>query len=348
MKIVFDATIFGLQSFGGVSTYTWEVVRRLADVPGVALSLSLPREIRSNRRDSIAALPVERTRERLPAKLTRYLPLAGIGEADIVHTAYYRLPMSGRSRRVVTAYDFVYERYRSGVARRVHSLQKRRALMGADVVLCISENTRSDALKAYPDLDPAKFRVTPLAVDRETFFVPPESEGGLTETVLFVGQRGGYKRFDLAVGGVAGAGLRLAIVGAELTAVERAVLDRELPGRWTELGRIDDARLRRVYAGAYAFIYPSDYEGFGLPILEAQACGCPSVVANRSSFPEVGGSAAIYASEQQARAYAEVLRTLAGNDRRTAIRAAGLANVDRFSWERTVATTLDAYRSLAA
>ena len=342
LDVTFDGTIFGLQRVGGVSTYAWEMVRRLAAAPDIGLTLTLPRRMIASRTPAILALDVAQRRSGVSTRFSRYLP-ATRANGDVYHSPYYRAPLAGRARRIVTVHDFVYERYRTGLARQVHALQKRRAVERADAVLCVSTNTADDLRQAYPSVDPAKVFVTPLAVDQLTFFPAGDRRTDLGDGIVFVGQRRGYKRFDLAVAAVAATGLRLVVVGDAVDDTERAHLDRTLPGRWQALGRIDDAALRRVYSGAFALIAPSDYEGFGLPLLEAQACGCPVVVANRSSFPEVGGSAAHYVAEQRAEAYAAALAALGDSATRAATVAAGIANATAFDWDRTYAATIAAY-----
>jgi len=99
------------------------------------------------------------------------------------------------------------------------------------------------------------------------------------------------------------------------------------------------------YRAAEVFVYPSLNETFGLPILEAMACGCPVVAAHTASLPEVGGDAAVYAREQRPGAYAEALLALQGSpSARQAAIEAGLRRVQRFSWDRTFDETLAAYR----
>lgn len=334
----FDGIIFGLQRVGGISTYSLELLTRLARSEW-SVTLGLPRTLINDR---AGALHLKMSHDLLPTHAARYLPTMTAGE--LVHTSYYRLPRSATVRHVVTVYDFVYERYRKGFARMVHSAQKRAACRRADAVLCISVNTARDLIATYPEIDPAKVAVTLLGVDHANFFPPEMPRTDLQNTVVFVGQRGGYKRFDLAVAAVALTDLRLAIVGASLGDAEIDLLDTSLPGRWSLLARVSDPELREIYAGCYAFLYPSDYEGFGLPILEAQACGAPAVVANLSSFPEVGGSAARYAAAQTPQAYAEQLLALGGGATRSEVTAAGLANAQLFSWDRTYALTTEAYR----
>jgi mannosyltransferase len=260
------------------------------------------------------------------------------------------LPAHRAKRYVVTAYDFMYERYRKGPARWVHTLQKRRSLERADVISCISAFTRDDVLEFFPHIDPARLRVVPLGVDTDTFFPDRKPDDApLAQTVLFVGQRGGYKRFDLAMDAVraAQAPLRLGIVGPELSAEERSLLDSTLGRRWQHFGPVSSSRLRELYSSAYALLFPSDCEGFGLPVLEAMACHCPVVAAHRASLPEVGGNAALYAKEQRTDDYAQALCQLSVHEVRARLIADGMRRIDQFTWAQTCRKTQELYQLAA-
>jgi mannosyltransferase len=246
----------------------------------------------------------------------------------------------------VSAYDFTYERYRSGAARWVHTTQKLRSLRRADAVLCISDATRRDIIEHCPDIDPAKLHVVHLGVDTAVFHPQPTQPSLLAEgTVLFVGQRGGYKRFDLAVQALRQCPrLTLGIVGPALSGEERSMLTKALGERWRDFGAVRTAQLRALYSASFAFIFPSDYEGFGLPVLEAMASGCAVVAANTSSLPEVGGAAALYAQTQDASAYAAALQALESATARADHIQAGLARAQEFPWSRTLELTFALYR----
>lgn len=342
-----DCIIFGLQQFGGISNYWARLCQYVRKDESLQTQLLLPKTIKYSQFDHLLPTQVTSVREVVTPKLARYLP-ASVNVSDcIFHTSYYRLPRGRVTRYIVTVYDFTYERYRTGLARRIHSLQKSSSIRRADAVLCISDATRRDVLEFCPEVDPFKLHVVPLAVDQRVFYhdVPTDANrSGQSNVVLFVGQRGGYKRFDLAVEAVRQLpGLVLGIVGPSLSNSERLYVGRRLGTRWKDFGAVSTAQLRRLYSNAYAFIFPSDYEGFGLPVLEAMACGCPVVAANLSSLPEVGGRAAIYPPEQSGDAYAKALSLLEQSDFRARAIDSGNMRAAMFDWATTMQLTRSIY-----
>lgn len=343
--IILDGVIFGLQRFGGISNFWAKLVDHVSVEPALEGCLLLPNHV--SYRDFDAAwlerLPV--LRESLAPKYGRYLTAPTPSDTGVFHTSYYRLPRQRVGKYIVSVYDFTYERYRTGLARFVHSRQKIASIRRADAVLCISESTRRDVLEFCPKVDPTKLHVIHLGVDGKVFY--PDSvlpSNANEEIVLFVGQRGGYKRFDLAVEAVRQSPrLSIGIVGPELKDDERALLKARLGTRWHEFGPVSTADLRRLYSSVFAFIFPSDYEGFGLPILEAMACGCPVVAAALSSLPEVGGTAAYYAESQTGESYAKALSALESASERKAAVLRGIARAAEFDWLQSLQKTKAVY-----
>ena len=343
-RLILDSIIFGLQRYGGISNYWARLLDFAATSTQLATSLVLPQHLKYSDFNPEWVRRMPALRERLPARFTRYLPSSTPERHATFHTSYYRLPRGRVSRYVVSAYDFTYERYRHGLARFVHTTQKLASLRHADAVLCISHSTKRDVLEFCRGIDPAKLHVTHLGVDHDTFFRDAGLDPGEEATVLFVGQRGGYKRFDLAVDALRQCPrLRLGVVGPPLERTERDMLRATLGARWHEFGPVNTSKLRRLYSTAFAFIFSSDYEGFGLPVLEAMACGCPVVAADRSSLPEVGGQAAHYAKEQRGDDYAVHLNALADTAVYDAAVQAGIARAHEFPWSATFDQTLAVY-----
>lgn len=341
-SIILDSGIFGLQKYGGISNYWSRLIERLHSHPDFEATLLLPKTIINTEFDSSIANLVGFYTDDFHPKIARYLSGKIESSCDLFHTSYYRTP-SGGCKYVVTVYDFIYERYGKGPSQWIHSTQKLRALKRSDAVICISESTRQDTLRFCPSLDPSKVHVVHLAVDHNRFYEDKlRSDNDIVDTVLFVGQRGGHKRFDLAIKAVQEVkNFKLGIIGPPLNEAELKNLNLLLKDRWLFFGAVDGSRLREIYSSVFCCIYPSDYEGFGLPILEAMACGCPVVAANNSSLPEVGGSAALYAREQLPCDYAaQIVKVGSCRDK---LVLQGLKHVRNFNWDKTFSETARIY-----
>lgn len=347
LSVTFDCIIFGLQRFGGISNYWARIVDGMRSESQLNAKFLLPSAIKYQEFNSTLRDQQISQIELLPPSITRFLP-ASIGNWNekIFHTSYYRFPLKPVENYVVTVYDFTYERYRKGLPLLVHTKQKLASIRSADTVICISQATKNDVIEFCPGIDESKLHVIPLGVDRELYYPDPIDLrlSNINRITLFVGQRSGYKRFDLAVEAIeACPKLILGIVGPSLSSDEKSMLVKKLGSRWHEFGPVSSVVLRNLYSSAYAFIFPSDYEGFGLPILEAMACGCPVVAAQLSSFPEVGGNAALYAKDQTGVEYARILKELNDDDFRKESIFRNMIHVGSYSWGQTIAKTRNLY-----
>lgn len=286
-----------------------------------------------------------------------------IGPIDILHAPDFVLPPT-RARSLLTVHDLTFmvrpETADAGLRRYLRAAVPR-SLKRADIVLADSRATRDDLGRLlgvaagrvrvlYPGVSP---RFRPLAAAE---IEPLRAQLGLPDDfLLFVGTlepRKNLVRLIEAFGRLSAmggpAGLSLVIAGRRGWLYEEifaAVGRLGLAGRVRFLDFLDDAHLPGVYNLARAFVYPSLYEGFGLPALEALACGTPVVTAAISSLPEVVGDAAILVDPLDPEAIAAgILEALGATDR---LRAAGPTQAARFSWQRAADGLIDSYRALA-
>jgi glycosyltransferase involved in cell wall biosynthesis len=239
---------------------------------------------------------------------------------------------------VVTVHDLSFERDPTTMGRRDRLVFKwavRRAVRLAAQVLTVSERTKRDLVELYR-VSPAKVTVTPLGVDPA--FTP--GDGGHEGYALFVGAVQRRKDPLAAADAAAQAGLPLVVVGPR----KDEGLARELERRGATVnGYVGTDDLARLYRGAAALVLPSRYEGFGLPVLEAMACGTPVVAAPDPALREVAGDAALFAEPGELgkaidRAVAE----------RGRFAAAGIERAKRFSWREAARLTAEAYRGAMA
>ena len=249
----------------------------------------------------------------------------------------HALPLGCSCPAVVTVHDLSFERDAAAMNRRDRIVFKRvvpRAARLARRVIAVSERTKQDLVDLY-GIPPEKITVTPHGVDPA--FAPGEVAGG--GYLLYVGAVQARKDPLAAARAAKQVGLPLVVAGPE----REPALARELAGLGADLrGYVDKAELASLYRGAAALVLPSRYEGFGLPVLEAMACGTPVVVSDDAALREVAGDAAVYSDGD----LAEAVRTaLADRDR---LVAAGLERAKAFSWEETARRTLDVYREALA
>lgn len=275
--------------------------------------------------------------------------------ANLVHHTYYfdrEWPQSCRPR-VLTVYDMIHENFPEQFpdARKV-SIAKRRACSDADLVIAISESTKSDLLRFF-DLDPSHVTVVHLAgsLDKQQ-----ESEQAFQRPfLLYVGSRSGYKNFSSLIGALRDVDefvegdLGLTVFGGgPPTEREIAIINAAgLPTNNIVWRSGNDQVLAGLYQHATALVYPSVYEGFGIPPLEAMSLGCPVIAGNNSSIPEVvGNSAVLINTEDLGELTNSIQRLVRDQSFRADYIRRGTEQSKKFSWDRVVDETLAVYERL--
>jgi glycosyltransferase involved in cell wall biosynthesis len=260
--------------------------------------------------------------------------------ADLFISTYYTTPISTPS--AFMAYDMVPEAIRADLNQPMWQ-EKHYGIRHASAYIAISENTAQDLVKFFPDISRESIVVAPCGVDSS--FSPADPK----EVELFKMQYGISKPYFLLVGGRKGnknaifffrafsklyskQGFEIVCVGGDpqLEAEFRAYT----PGNVVHVLQLSDEELRFAYSGAVALIYPSKYEGFGLPVLEAMACGCPVITCANASIPEVAGDAAIYVDDSNENELADALCEVQKPDIRELLSEAGLEQAKQFSWSK--------------
>jgi len=353
--LLLDSTIFDLQPDGGISRYWFELASNLArrhqdwNITLLADRLT-PNKFGRKLLHVTQGAPNVRVHHYTPRQIGRlYGPrLTDEYKHYVWHSSYYRVPTRPNLTAVCTVYDFIYERYASGLQARLHTWKKRKAIFGAAEIVCISEATKRELCALYPDIPAGKCHVTLLGPSASFFPAAARGQAVAPQTspyVLFVGSRGAYKNFRLAVLALeAVPDHELYIVGGgRLSKAETDMLSSRLPNRYRVFEVPSDEVLRDLYQGAVALAYLSRCEGFGFPPLEAMACGCPVIAMNASSIPEVVGDAAILLSGEDALAVSAAIRAVAEPERRRALIDKGIERAALFSWDKTVDETVAVY-----
>lgn len=360
MNVIFDNIIFSLQRSGGVSKVWYELLKRAAidtSFSKLYLEYSHQNIFRQHLELPIAETVYPSQRPFIERYLTPQIRTPF--PTTIFHSSYFRiLPQKG-VQNITTIHDFTYNYFRSGLPKFVHLWQERYAINHSAGIICVSENTKKDLLAFYPHIDENKIAVVYNGVD-ECFrqlpnteelkkFVPFESGS----YVLYVGNRQvAYKNFAVAVNTAKNVVVLLVIVGTKLTEKEEQFLNATLGKH--HFAVVPDASVKTLnllYNGALCLLYPSLYEGFGIPVLEAQRAGCPVVCFNVASLPEVAGDGALIVeyknSKRDADAIAEIVSDLKnGRVNIDDLRQRGKTNARRFSWDKTYQQTLEFYNKI--
>jgi glycosyltransferase involved in cell wall biosynthesis len=209
-------------------------------------------------------------------------------------------------------------------------------------------------MRAHPHIDPSKITVTHLGVDALFFDATPAAVAG-KPFFFFVGMRVGMKNFLRLLEAFAASGLapefdlRVVSRGGDFTPAERAVIERcGLTSSVKWMPPVADAELANLYAASVALLYPSEYEGFGLPVLEAMAAGTLVGTSSTSSLPEVGGDAAFYFDPLDVSSIAETIRTVAAlsEGERVERSRRGVDWARTFTWSRCERQTMDVFDRL--
>ncbi len=357
MQVIFDNIIYSLQQFGGISVVWNEILKRaVSDASFQKLYLEYPHKDGSAPH---AFLPTEDILTPAYRTLERYRSphYAAPTEPTLFHSSYFRTLPKKNVLNITTVHDLTYHFYVQGLPRLVHLWQEKQAVSRSTGIICVSENTKIDLLRFYPFLNEANIRVIYNGVD--SIFTPiatiPDSELPFEpySYLLFVGNRKTtYKNFNTAVQVAAATHLPLVFVGESLTSQEESYLNEQLGTHWKNYVHSTREQLNLLYNRAFCLLYPSDYEGFGLPIIEAQRAHCPVIAQAISSIPEVAADAAILVpAEKDKQALAasiiEAVNGLkSGQLSRETLIEQGEQNAGRFSWDNTYQQTKQFYQDI--
>jgi len=364
VRVLYDHYAFVKQQRGGVSRYFAEVMKALRDHP----ELRVEPAVALRWTDNVHLLAGGMSR-RPPSRLTMIARKTLLGSRGGVHASPARIPSStngidllhstafkevafrrdyapirAKVPHVVTIHDMIPEIHGSPHAGKAWFARD------ADGLIFVSETTREDYVEHCGPVT-VPHAVIPHGIDERVFRPDGARSDQDYPSIVHVGSRGGYKRFDvlLAALGLLNRECRLITVGSPLAPEELALAERHgVVGRILPVVGASDKELAALLRSASAFVSSSSIEGFGIPALEAMACGAPTVLADTRIYREVGGTATLYFAEGSSEHLADVLRSLLddpGLARRTG--ADGAQRAARFTWTRTASLTADLYHEVA-
>ena len=368
MKIAFDSQIFSLQPYGGISRYFCSLVSALHELnqePHIFAPAhrnnylsKLGSELQTGK--LIKGLPPGTSQ--LLSTYSSFISSYKIQnwKPDIVHETYYALLPSRRLKKfptVITVYDMIDELYSDQFPRReIIRHKKKSAIQRADHIICISENTRNDLIKFY-DISHEKTSVIYLSSD-EIFHdrTPPTTDKMIQDRpyFLFVGQRAGYKNFTNFIEAFSNSKFLnkdmdiVCFGGGSFTKAELNLFaSLGLKKENIHFRSGDDLVLKTLYRQAEALIYPSLYEGFGIPPLEAMASGCAVIASHSSSIPEVVGEAGEYVHPNDIDSIKQALEQVVLQPcHKSTLINKGYEQYKKFSWNKCAHETLEVYKNL--
>lgn len=372
MQVIVDGLIYEISSQGGVARLYSEILPRMCDMDhdlSVRLLTSSCLRQLPPTHGQIAhsrLLPIERFLR--PARLWGRVPFRARMLAQQVtlnwtrhgiwHSTYYTMPPMPGGGHVVTVYDMIHELFPdlfNKLADDQFRARKRCCVLAADAVLCISESTKKDIQQIY-GIDSAIIHTVPLACS-PAFSCLDEFASRLPlptakPFLLYVGGRSHYKNFPLLLHAYSSWDQRrdvdLVVVGQRWSPQEKTcIADMNVEDRVHLLSRVDDKHLNLLYNGASALVYTSLYEGFGIPLLEAMASGCPIVASRIPSTCEIAGELPVYFEPTARDDLIAALDMVMAEGRNSCRVLRGSRRVQQYSWDETARLTLRIYHGLS-
>ena len=362
MKILYDNFIFDLQKAGGISKLWYKLIKGLQNrnftnltyVEGRGNQNIFRKELAINNRSILKENP-----HSLALRKFQKIPNNGY---DIYHSSYYRpLKKKGNTKVVVTVHDFIYEKFSGYIPKIIHGYLKKRSLRQADAIICVSENTRQDFYRHFPNTSKNSIHVVYNGVDElfkpidrsKSFYINGQKFEN-EKFLLYVGNRGYAKNFEFVLQLMSSTivkKMNLSLVcvgGGRVSSKELNKLKQlDLIDNIIFLTNLSSTHLNILYNHAFSLLFPSIYEGFGIPIVEAMKASCPIWTTNSSSVKELVGP--YYPTSFNPKNWQEAekaFRKLCNSQTRKKAIEVGLKQSKLFSWDRCIDETIEIYQNL--
>ncbi len=364
MKILYDHQTFSIQEFGGISRYFYEVISRIKRSNGFSVKLSL---LLSNNHYLDETFKYHRFfpnhkfkgKVRILSEVNKCYSIYNLKKSDfdVFHPTYYDpyfLKYLNKKPFVLTIHDMIHEKFPNQFPKKDKTSEYKYLLANkATKIICVSNNTKKDLIEIFK-IPEKKIEVIyhgnsliPIKINQFSLNLPEKY-------ILYVGNRNGYKNFEYFIKAISPILLKnrelkvLCAGGSNFTNRERNIFDKlNIKSQVLYFKVSHDDQLSELYKRAVCFVYPSLYEGFGIPILEAFSSGCPVVLSNTSSFPEVAGDAGLYFDPYDEISIKNAIEKIVENkDLREDIIKKGFERLKLFSWDITAEKTKRVYENL--
>lgn len=359
MKLFLDPQIFYSQKYGGISRLFAELWNECITIAGIEVVCPLfycenlhLRELKLQPKNLEFLFdknyPGKKIFNALLKRVNRLSTFYFLKKKnyDVFVCTYYNpyfLGKTGKVPVVLTVFDMIHEIFPEYFPNEQHVRQHKKMLIEqCTKIISISSSTKKDILRFHPAIPASKISVIHLSQSLNFNSVSSTPPVWLPEKyILFVGKRDGYKQFNLLLDAMipvfeTDADINLVCAGGgTFTATEiKRIKKAKLSERILQKNFFDN-ELRAIYQGAEAFVFPSEYEGFGIPALEAMACGCPVILSETSSLPEIGGEAALYFKPNDVNELTACIRKIL-NDKglKKLLTEKGIQQASKFSWKK--------------
>lgn len=359
--VLYDSQVFDMQKFGGISRYFCEIIPRMNISFDISVQYSDNIYLKDSKlckhRRPIPEWIFNKCKYKLlrkNRKLSEHLLKSS--SAYLLHATYYEpyfLDWIGSNPYVITVHDMIYEKlpeFFSKEQRETIFEQKKKVVTQADRIIAISQNTKQDIIDLL-HIAPEKIDVIYHGTNMRE---PAHNKAAALPKsyILYVGTRYPYKNFDR----FAKAFSLLASKDKDLYAIctgspfykeeEKLFESLNIQGKIIHI-QASDTMLYALYNQAKAFVFPSLYEGFGIPILEAYACYCPAIISDASCFPEIASDAAAYFNPYSETDIADAIANIIYNDTlRTELIHKGQEQLKLYSWEKAALQTKEVYQKV--
>ncbi len=370
MKIFFDHKIFVNQNYGGPSRYIVNLVSNLNQIENLKAKVFAPMHI-NNYLDQLKVkekglgfkIPMS-TQINKYNKIKRKLmeandfinkfSIKGF-QPDIYHTTYYdKSSLSNSKNMVITVYDLIHELFRDEYGFSKNYLPKDIILKQACHIICISESTKKDLVNIY-NINPKKITVIYLATNFSSYKNHKDFEKVIDgKYFLFVGSRWKYKNFSnllkaISINSHLQKNYKLVLFGGGPLVKDEINLINELKINKKNIVHLNGNEyfLKSLYKNAEFFIYPSKYEGFGIPILESFSQSCPVLCSNTSSLPEVAGDAVLFFNPNEPEEISSTIdKFISSIENKNILIKKGLKRLNLFSWSKCAQQTFKVYQKI--
>ena len=362
MKIAYDSTIFYTQRYGGISRYFFEVTKKISKSSQLKIfaPIYINKYLKNSEKSIVHGSFIQTKSFFLKVilrKVVNFIALQSIKryKPDIIHFTYYDTKKLSKLQcvKVITIHDLIHEKFPHFFSRLDSTAhQKKNAINNADHIICVSENTKNDLVQLY-NVAPEKISVIYLGVQKLKS-QKIISESGIKPYILFNGKRDGYKNFYLLLRAYSeNEYLKTnfdvyTFGGGNFSKEELKLLNvLNLKNNQVKNFQGEDSLLGYLYDNANIFVYPSLYEGFGLPPLEAMVHGCPVLSSNRGSMPEILGDAAEYFDPTQSVELSFKLNLiLKSQTKMNELMQKGILKAQEYDWSECASQTEELYKNL--